>query len=568
MKSYLLWLTILLCCSLTAQHPFKKALKEQSGDSLIMEVNRIFEEDVISVYDSTNTMLLLDSLQLTAIKKNNAALLVTAMGLKGIYLKSILNDFEQALNAFNKAAAMAQQKNLKYLYAVFLHYQGFAEIRLGNYEEGFKKTLESDNILSDKGYRHIYKPERILYDIARVYHEFGNYGQAEAYLMKSLKFSDEEHIKIRVYNGLGIIYTDWEKHEKAIESFKKLLALVDKKKDTVITIITYSNIGMAYLSLSEDEMARTYLDKAYQLKLSQKHKSYGYSALLSLAKMELKENNLELAQTRTQEAVTIMRNYNIPTLEAWQSYYGTQASILKAKGNYKLALTFMDSSSLFKDSILKLRNSANLTNIQTQLTAERYLNNIRLLEQEKNTQTMLRNIILGVAFVIIVVILWLWNKTRLINKRKQQLLLDEKQQAVQRLHDFSRDMKAKNKLIEKLKQPSEEQTSTLNKRDNAPNEVIQTLQQSIILTDEDWSNFKKLLDLAYPQFLNNVRITYPDLTTSEVRLMALIKLNLNINEMANMLGILPQSVRKTRQRLLKKLQIENANQLPQLLSSI
>jgi DNA-binding CsgD family transcriptional regulator len=88
-------------------------------------------------------------------------------------------------------------------------------------------------------------------------------------------------------------------------------------------------------------------------------------------------------------------------------------------------------------------------------------------------------------------------------------------------------------------------------------ETLQKLNSSTILTEEDWKKFKKMFDDVYKGFFNRLNIKFPQLTVSEVRLMALIKLEHTNNEMASMLGISAESVRIARFRLRKKLAIQS-----------
>jgi DNA-binding CsgD family transcriptional regulator len=56
-----------------------------------------------------------------------------------------------------------------------------------------------------------------------------------------------------------------------------------------------------------------------------------------------------------------------------------------------------------------------------------------------------------------------------------------------------------------------------------------------------------------PTFFIQLNDKFPNLTQAEIRILALSKLGLSVKEKANMLGISPDSVRRTQQRLNKKL---------------
>ena len=83
-------------------------------------------------------------------------------------------------------------------------------------------------------------------------------------------------------------------------------------------------------------------------------------------------------------------------------------------------------------------------------------------------------------------------------------------------------------------------------------ETLEQLRKKTILTEDDWSEFKTLFDKVYPDFINNLYKQNQDITHAEVRLLALSQLNLRDHEMANMLGVSIDAIRKTRYRFRKK----------------
>ena len=99
-------------------------------------------------------------------------------------------------------------------------------------------------------------------------------------------------------------------------------------------------------------------------------------------------------------------------------------------------------------------------------------------------------------------------------------------------------------------------------------EALERLRQNTILTEEDWARFKALFEKAYPNFFARVNQKFPNLTSGELRFMALVKLAFTTKEMASTLGVSPVSVRSIRSRLLKKLNLPENENLGQLISSI
>ncbi len=83
-------------------------------------------------------------------------------------------------------------------------------------------------------------------------------------------------------------------------------------------------------------------------------------------------------------------------------------------------------------------------------------------------------------------------------------------------------------------------------------QYLETLTHSTILTEDDWARFKELFEKVHPEYIADQKALHPELTRAEMRLIALEKLGLEAQEMANMLGISINSVSKIRQRMHKK----------------
>ena len=83
------------------------------------------------------------------------------------------------------------------------------------------------------------------------------------------------------------------------------------------------------------------------------------------------------------------------------------------------------------------------------------------------------------------------------------------------------------------------------------------LSRQTILTEEEWEKFKILFEKIYPGFFLKLKEMVPDITVAESRMASLIRLHLNTKQMASMLGISTDSVYKIKQRLRKRLQLDD-----------
>ena len=102
------------------------------------------------------------------------------------------------------------------------------------------------------------------------------------------------------------------------------------------------------------------------------------------------------------------------------------------------------------------------------------------------------------------------------------------------------------------------------------NELKRTLKliDESFRLDKEWEEFKLYFEQIYTGFYAKLKINYPELTNQELRHCALIRLNLSNAECASLLGISPASIKVTRTRLRKKLNLENHQSLTDLVMGI
>lgn len=72
----------------------------------------------------------------------------------------------------------------------------------------------------------------------------------------------------------------------------------------------------------------------------------------------------------------------------------------------------------------------------------------------------------------------------------------------------------------------------------------------------------------YKGFNAKVQQQYPNITSNDLRLMALMKMNLSSKEIANILNISGDGVKKARHRLRKKIGLEPTDSLEAIIISL
>ncbi len=84
--------------------------------------------------------------------------------------------------------------------------------------------------------------------------------------------------------------------------------------------------------------------------------------------------------------------------------------------------------------------------------------------------------------------------------------------------------------------------------------------------EKDWEVFKLYFEQLNKDFFTRLLTQYPDLTSGDLRLTALLKLNLNTKEIAAILNLSPDSVKNARYRLRKKFKLSQEEELFEFIS--
>ena len=82
---------------------------------------------------------------------------------------------------------------------------------------------------------------------------------------------------------------------------------------------------------------------------------------------------------------------------------------------------------------------------------------------------------------------------------------------------------------------------------------LDDLLQTHLMTEENWRNFKNEFQREHAEFYGNVLQNFPEITDSNLRIILLQKLGFSNSEIAGLLGITIEAVKKSKQRLKRKL---------------
>ncbi len=237
--------------------------------------------------------------------------------------------------------------------------------------------------------------------------------------------------------------------------------------------------------------------------------------------------------------------------------------------DYKSALTHYTRMREMRDSLKVLDNVKQISELQVKYETAKKDKEISLLNDKAQIDALQRNtiILVLILLVIIAVLFYIKEKKRKDLLISEKLLLDEElKNAGLELLYFTENLKQKNEVIEKFK--TEIEHLQLQHISAADRENLDNLIRAHIMTDENWDSFKKLFAKVHTGFFDAIKQKFPNVTATDARILSLIKLQLSNNEMANMLGITVEGVKKSKQRLRKKIDLNKDESIETIVAGI
>jgi tetratricopeptide (TPR) repeat protein len=358
---------------------------------------------------------------------------------------------------------------------------------------------------------------KIYENMGSIYEDLEKFDSARYYYQHSFDLyeqSTEDVSIIEVLNNLGDIYRKTGHYNEAVVQTRKALTLAEKANDLHEEGAAYHDLAKTYTLLNEKDSAYRYLELSRRATVDiYSAENTRQTAFLSVL-YDIGKKNDEIV------ALQHARDINI---------------IIAIATTIVILLLLVLGWVIISRQRLKIRNAGTLA-----------LQNKQMHDaQQELMQTALEN------------------KQLMENKLVQDLEIKGQELTSHTLHVIQ-----KNQLLEDLRNRLEIMVKD-DKRDQK--KQIQQLIQQINLNfnyDEYWTGFREIFEQVHQEFFAKLKERRDDLTYNDLRLAALIKLNLDSKDMATLLAISPDSLRVSKYRLKKKLLLEEGESLTSFINSL
>lgn len=389
-------------------------------------------------------------------------------------------------------------------------------------------------------------------------------------LLNSNKTKDLESISLLQSSKAFLLYNE-ERYDESIELLKKALALKIQLKDAIGQMDDNNNIAMAYMKKTNWAAAQIYLEKALSIYETTDKRTSNLPILLNVCRCLQEQGKIDLAIEKA-NLVLQFAHKNKQTHEA-RIALKKLSELYNQKNNPKKALEYYKESVLAKDTIFNLEKDKTIKELATKYETKQKEEKIISLQKDKKLANQQR--ILFIAFIVFLLIIGSGSLASFHyrNKKNKELLETNKRLYEsklklnqQELENFTSNLINKSKLIDEM-----EEKLNLFSKDHDEVETslkISELKQMRILTNEDWHTFKEHFDKVHQGYIAYIKRKYDNLTPAELRTLLLIKLNMESDEIAAILGISQLSVKTARYRLKKKLGLSEEEDLISFVQNI
>lgn len=421
----------------------------------------------------------------------------------------------------------------------------------------------------------------ILNSLGNIYKRLGELNTSIKCYSDALSLLDtinEEFESANVYFNLAMAYKELNDSINAWKYYQKSYSILEKKQDTSLLINLLISRALIYLNASETDSALISLNKALDYACEVNDKWLYNVVLYNIGNFYFTVYK-DMDKAKYYIGKCIAENRETSNIEIKTGSLLILSEIEEHKGNYK------KSNKYFKEYI-SLRDSVEGGDAKKEIKAIKLLSELQRQEYEaslikqKLVLRVKQNTIVVVSLVafllflsmIILVIHTSNNNLKKANALKslEQQRTEEKMEKDTKIREieklkmdaelalrkkelvgFSIRLVTKNDLLNKISTLAKKYNSEKTLNTSFYNSLSEIIEENTNI-EREWDQFKEQFEQVHHGFFNHLKEKLPSLTEHELRFCAYLKIGLGTKEIARLLNITPETVRKFKSRLKKK----------------
>ena len=425
---------------------------------------------------------------------------------------------------------------------------------------------------------------KVYNNIGVLYYKRNELVKAEALFNKAIAINKSLNIRNELfnnYNNLVGIYKASNNTAKALEYELIALNQLDIEQNFYDLSIVYSNIGNLYQDMGNLTVALSYFQQAAGI---QKSKSFPVGLIrtqLNIASVYSSLHKPDSAVFYIDASLKLAESLNNPSQKLIA--YKDAATYFEKTGNYKTAYGLNSKYLILNDSLEKINSLTKIEQIQAVYEVINKEKDNKILQQKVNLQQLAiqrqRIVLLGALAIVMFFIYFVLNLFRnnrrerdknqkiieqaeLLHRQEKEFHLNKENSLEleldyknRQLTSYALHLARNNEFVQKTTIDLQQILLGLNPRDkersNRIKEMISDLHQ--YSSGHDWQEFRLYFEEVHQSFEKNLSGAFPDLTSNDKKICALLKLGLSTKEIASITFRELRSVESARNRLRKKL---------------
>jgi len=484
-------------------------------NSLVARLHYYNVEDSIALNVLDRNLALQDSLNLNSTNTYGNDLLLKAM----IY--QIQDNIEKQLSNAQRALKVFEANNNQLKKADALRIISGADVQVGDLEKGLERELKALEI-----YRKHHDKKRAMVTLSRI----------------------------------GSLYVVLDKRPLAKKYFEEVLHNAKEQNLPEWQAIAYDRLGGLDVEAGKFDTGIELLEKGVDI-LRKNNNKYTLSiALLNLGNAYYDEKNYKKAIKTLDECISISeKNHTL-----YRAYKFRSASY-EALNNLKPALSDYKKFKTIRDSVWNIDKSHQIEELRTVYETEKKEQKIILqgkeidLLKQKEKNNNLQRFLLAIGLILSLVGFYAIRQKLKRKKAEKEKLDNELEFKKKELTTHALHLARKNEVLESLKTQAQ-QLKDQDENKKGYQQLIRAINFDL-QDDKNWENFSQYFEEVHQGFSNKAKQEFPEITSNDLRLMALIKMNLSSKEVANILSISSEGIKKARYRLRKKLNLSTEDSL-------
>lgn len=475
--------------------------------------------------------------------------------------------YPQAIENLTKSYEISRANNWPRQHFLSANNLGLTHYKLMDFEKALTYFLEAYELAKRQNDPSL--EMSVLNNIAIVYIKEEKSDQAEKYFLKSLNIAQENEVDNRIgYYATNLANLNLDMN-RIPEAERYIEIALPKLKDEPRVLLSAHIIrnALLYERNKIEEVVRNSL-KLLEQAQRDKFRDEEIEIRMLLAKAYGRQNQPKKTLSQIENAIRLG-----PNVENRIKLFDLRAAAALQTDNVDLAMASKDSVIRLTQILGETRKRELVENAALKFELSESRHDLDQSKLEASNRQKIYLLSIGALVLGLVGLSVVFYKRNQIARQKK--IIDEHAIKIKNLEleqeksnslALKHEIEAKNRMLsdkilfqstrnELISNIIESVSAEATDNPDSVRDVIRNLKTHL-REDTKWDDFTSHFENVNTEFLHNLKTKHPQLNANDIRFLSFVYLNLNTKEIASLLNISPESCRKRKERLLKKLNLD------------